>query len=464
MLRSAGGQGLLEDWRGIVLQSLRDVGGRGSLDQLYADIAARYGGRLAPTWQSIVRRTLGDYCRGSAHFRGEHLFEQINPGYWKLSEELQDDDLDGLEDESAQGASPSERIAKPFDPLQIKISRRVVTVGQVVQRIGFGEVELAPDFQRRARLWDATRKSRLIESIMLRIPLPVFYVAADQDENWKVVDGLQRLTTIYDFVAENNPHKFALSQMEYLSDYEGLTYEKLPRGIIRRIDETELNINVIESGTPEQVMFNIFKRLNTGGLILNNQEVRHALNPGPAREFLQRLCTNPAFLRATDGSVNDTRMGARELALRFVAFFLTSYSQYNEDDLDGFLNQAMVRLNKMDETSRRRIEASFVCAMERAYRIFGEDAFRKRFSEGAARNRVNRALFEAWSVTLAALQGSDVDDKLATRKAAIRRRFIRELNNDYEFADAVSVGTGSRSRVTKRFSKIEQILQDELNA
>lgn len=437
--------------------------GRATLEQLYAEIESRHSPRLAPTWQATVRRTLGDYSKASAHFRGEHLFTQLAPGKWEIDRTDAEDDTDGLERDDLF-RSPSERIAKPFDPLQIKISRRVVTVGQVVQRISFGEVELAPDFQRRARIWDPIRKSRLIESIMLRIPLPVFYVAADEDENWKVVDGLQRLTTIYDFTREASPHKFKLSQMEYLSDYEGLFFEGLPRGIVRRINETELNINVIESGTPDQVMFNIFKRLNTGGLTLNGQEIRHALNPGPAREFLQRLCTSEEFQSATDYSVNDNRMGARELVLRFSAFYLTSYNEYNDDDLDGFLNKAMGRLNNISPTALKDLEHAFLSSMKRAVTIFGNDAFRKRYDAHASRNRVNKALFEAWAVALANLRSEDCDTLLELRAPRIRERFIQELSEDTEFDDSVSIGTGSRYRVGKRFSKVEEILQGEMYA
>jgi hypothetical protein len=452
----------MQNWRDIVADALRDLGGAASLEEVYSTILSRHAAELAPTWQATVRRTLGDHSTSSQHFRGEHVFNQIAPGRWALAVETGSGDPDGIEDDRTD-SSPSERIAKPFDPLQIKISRRVVTIGQVVERIEFNEVELAPDFQRRARIWDLPRKSRLIESIMLRIPLPVFYVASDDEENWKVVDGLQRLTTIFDYVSDKSENRFVLSRLEYLSDYEGLYFDRLPRGIVRRISETELNINVIESGTPEQVMFNIFKRLNTGGLTLNSQEIRHALNPGPARDFLKRLSANNDFEIATDRSVSDNRMGARELALRFVAFHLTPYTRYAEDDLDGFLNLTMRQLNAMSEMELGTVETAFSLAMRRAYLIFGKDAFRKRLYEGAARNRVNRALFEAWSVALAKL-GANADDALVTHQSRIRASFMEELLNDYDFMDSVSTSTGSRGRVIKRFATVESILEKALYA
>jgi hypothetical protein len=374
-------------------------------------------------------------------------------------------DEEGLEIEGGPqtaGELP-ERIERPFDPLEIKISRRIVPVGLITRRIEFGEIELAPDFQRRARIWDIVRKSKLIESILLRIPLPVFYVAADEKENWRVVDGLQRLTTIYDFVHTETSHSFNLKGLEYLQAYEGANFDKLPRSIKRRIDETELNINVIESGTPDEVMFNVFKRINTGGITLNGQEIRHALNPGPARGFLTNLADSKELYEATDGSVTDVRMGARELALRFSAFFITPPSEYGGSDLDGFLNEAMKRLNSASEKERMRISDAFKVSMIRAQALFGNDAFRKRFPSSTSRSPINRALFEAWSVPLAKLP-EDRYRQLLLKSAQLKSAFATELSGNPEFLASISVSTGDRTRVRERFTVVERIIKEILGA
>jgi hypothetical protein len=375
-----------------------------------------------------------------------------------------DDPTQGLEGDDlvTPVPDPLEKLADPFDPLQIKISRRVVTVEQVVKRIRYKEIELAPDFQRRARIWDIGRKSRLIESLLLRIPLPVFYVAADAKENWRVVDGLQRLTTIYDFMDTGGENQYTLRGLEYLSDIEGVGYESLPRGIIRRIDETELNINIIESGTPDRVMFNIFKRLNTGGMSLNNQEIRHALNPGHARNFLIELSTLSLFQHATSFSVKDDRMGARELVLRFIAFYLVNYKSYVADDLDGFLNEAMRQLNIMSGNQLLEIKNAFESAMYRSLTIFDDDAFRKRYDENEPRKPINRALFESWAVSLSRLTDEQFD-RVQDRKRELRDAFSTMLWDDDDFASAISVGTGNRSRVYKRFEAIEKLIGRFIN-
>ncbi|WP_277984589.1 DUF262 domain-containing protein [Sphingomonas faeni] len=373
-------------------------------------------------------------------------------------------DEEGLEAEpSFTSTELPEVIERPFDPLEIKISRRIVTVGLITRRIEYGEIELAPDFQRRARIWDVVRKSKLIESILLRIPLPVFYVAADDAENWRVVDGLQRLTTIYDFIHTETEHSFSLRGLEYLQAYEGATFDQLPRSIKRRIDETELNINVIESGTPDEVMFNVFKRINTGGITLNGQEIRHALNPGPAREFLATLAGCPEFKAATDGSVSDQRMGARELALRFSAFILIPYQQYSEGNLDGFLNEAMKRLNHLSSSELDALYERFKISMVRARALFNNDAFRKRFSPNAGRTPINRALFEAWSVPLSGMSKDDFS-RLEINSELLNSIFQKALNTNQFFLSSISISTGSRARVIERFSTIEKIIKEVLGA
>ena len=100
-------------------------------------------------------------------------------------------------------------------------------------------------------IWSDLRKSRLIESLLLRIPIPVFYVSADDRDNWSVVDGVQRMSTIFDYIEGH----FVLGGLEYLADLTGLQYGELPRNMHRRIGETQLIVNVIEPGTPSEVMF-----------------------------------------------------------------------------------------------------------------------------------------------------------------------------------------------------------------
>ena len=127
---------------------------------------------------------------------------------------------------------------------------------QIVSQIRNGKIYWDSDVQR-AFAWQPECQSWLIESLLLRIPIPVFYLAADEGSNWSVVDGVQRLSAIYNFVTG----EFFLNRLEYFVRFDGKHYYDLPRPIQRRIDETQLVLHIVEVGTPEDVMFNISRRI-----------------------------------------------------------------------------------------------------------------------------------------------------------------------------------------------------------
>ncbi len=145
----------------------------------------------------------------------------------------------------------SEDIVEPFDPATIRISTKEPTVNLVIERMRRKEIELQPDFQRSGDVWEIETRSRLVESLLLWIPLPGFYLAADEKENWKVVDGLQRLSTLRDFIILRT---LRLQGLEYLSKFEKCGFDELPRPMQRRIMETQLSCHVIEPSTPPEVI------------------------------------------------------------------------------------------------------------------------------------------------------------------------------------------------------------------
>ena len=356
----------------------------------------------------------------------------------------------GLEPEKEESGA----IKRPFDPEKIKVRTMNVVVDQIVSRIDHKEIDLAPGFQRKAGIWKIRQKSRLIESLLLRIPIPVFYVAADENEAWSVVDGVQRTSTIYGYVNGD----FPLTQIEYLTKLEGHSYDQLPRPMQRRIRETQLAVNVIEPGTPEEVMFNIFKRINTGGLVLNGQEIRHALHPGPIRNLLEDLAGSKEFLNATDGSIKTERMADRECVLRFFAFHIYPWEKYTDNDLDGYLGLAMKKINNMSSYERKNISMNFRKTMDASCKIFQNKAFRKPFTERERRRRINKALFDAWAVGLARRSEDQIAALVDSRKK-VAREFVSLMKNDLEFDDAITYSTGTPSRVRKRFQAIDDLIE-----
>ena len=365
-------------------------------------------------------------------------------------------DESGVEAESED--PDYEKIDSPFDPSRIRVRTVPVLVEQLVSRIRHKELDLSPDFQRLRGIWKPVDKSRLVESLLLRIPIPVFYVAADEEDLWRVVDGVQRISTMADYIEG----LFPLQRLEYLDHFNGSHYQELPRPMQRRISETQLTVNVIEPGTPQEVMFNIFHRINTGGLSLNGQEIRHALNPGPVRAFLVALAESDEFLTATNRRISPKRMGDRECVLRFLAFRMEPWETYSADSLDTHLGAAMKRLN---ETSGRHeaLAEDFRRAMRVAAAIFGQYAFRKRYSIDEEWLRpINKALFESWSVQFARCS-LEQNERLIERRDEVQERSIALLNNDPEFEKAISLSTGTPQRIRKRFAAIGALIQEVLS-
>ncbi len=365
-----------------------------------------------------------------------------------------DADYDGVEVED----TGSDEISTPFDPTKIRIRTHSPTISLLLTRIREEEIDLQPDFQRRAGLWSPKKQSQLIESLLIRIPLPAFYFDATNEDRWLVVDGLQRLWTLRRFAIESD---LKLTGLEFLEDWNGKGFSDLPRKFQRRIEETQITAYLIEPGTPEAVKFNIFKRINTTSLPLSSQEIRHALNQGKARDFLQRLAESKDFLSATVEGVSSKRMADRECVLRFLAFVLTPYSDYQEGDVDAYLNEKMADLNEISDTKSAELERRFLRAMHAAERIFDVDAFRKRYFPDAPRNPINKALFEAWSVGLDACSDEEIG-RLVEKRQSVIDQFAQLLADNRQFETSISLSTGDPAKVKTRFGAIENLIRKVL--
>lgn len=352
-------------------------------------------------------------------------------------------------------------IGEPFNPDDIDITTRTMTVDLLLSRIEGGAIDLAPDFQRRAGIWNEERQSRLIESLLLRIPLPTLYAAEDKDENWAIVDGIQRLSTIVRFISPND-HTFTtlrLKNLEYLgNEFNGCTFDELPVRFKRRLKETELVVHLIRHGTPEEVKYNIFARINTGGLPLSPQELRNALIPGAARDVLYRFAECDEFKVSTTYSIRDERMAAREMALRFIAFKLTKPKHYKERDFDRFLSNAMRAINALDAQQLSNLENAFKESLMTAKSIFGDHAFRKRYNTVHGRYPINKALFETLCVAFSTLTPAQLA-QCVHRADEMNSAFI-SLMLDTDFDTSISQGTGDTAKVRRRFSAIQKLVDD----
>lgn len=355
--------------------------------------------------------------------------------------------------------SSGDLMEKPFNPTKIDITTKPLTIDLLLKRLKADpiEIDLAPAFQRKGDLWDDKKQSQLIESLLIKFPLPAFYFDGSDNDKWLVVDGLQRLSTLRNFIILK---KLKLTGLEFLTKLDGFTFDDLPRNLQRQIEEAQITAYIINAGTPAEVKFNIFKRINTGGLILNSQEIRHALNQGIPAMFVEELADSTDFKEAT-GRINPNRMLDREFITRFLAFKLNPVSEY-KPDLDTYMNQKMGELKLLSEAERDEIKESFISSMKLAKDIFGEKAFRKVYDLNEPRRKpINKALFEVWSVELSKLSTTD-KEKLRTNKTILFNEFIELMNSDEMFVDSITSATGNKSRVSYRYSKIEELIKNTL--
>ncbi len=236
--------------------------------------------------------------------------------------------------ESEEESEFLDPVMEPFNPSKIDIVVKPKSLDTLIERIEHNEIDMNTDFQRHADLWDNGKMSRLIESILIRFPLPAFYFDASEDDNWLIVDGLQRLSSIRKFVIDK---KLRLSGLEFLTDLHGCTYDKLHRTYQRRIKECPVTVYMIKPGTPNDVKYSVFKRINTGGLTLNNQEIRNALAKPRERKLLEEAA-NLEYSKAMLGDLSK-RMQDQELVLRFWAFYQLDYLNEKRILLHSWIKQ-----------------------------------------------------------------------------------------------------------------------------
>ncbi len=352
----------------------------------------------------------------------------------------------------------------PLDAVFVRTELR--SVSEVVKRIHNQRYVLDPDFQREF-VWPSAKQSKLIESCIMRIPLPVFYVAEGGDGRIIVVDGLQRLTTFVRFL-RNDLKLAGLATAEGaekgngLHILEGKYFDDLPLNLQERVQDTQLTMYILDAKAPERARLDIFERVNSGEP-LTRQQMRNALYNGPATQWLKRGAESQEFQAATGGTLNSKTMRDREAINRFCAFKLLGPSHYTTGDMDGFLAEGLLALGRLDEVKRDDVMQAFRRTMELNMALFGEHAFRKSLAAptaGAARSVINISLFEVCSVTLF---NEATLSRAASRHDAVRGAIIKLLRNE-EFATAITYSTNSTLSVRRRFAFMEKAVSEAIDS
>lgn len=364
-----------------------------------------------------------------------------------------------VEKEDLTGGDTTEAITKPFNPNEIDVDISTVNLGSLIEQLENDEIDLQPDFQRVIDVWDNVKKSRLIESILLGLPLPSFYFSEDPvSQKLSIIDGLQRICAIRDFVLEKSD-PLRLEGLQFLKTFEGFTFDQLARPEVKRIKALKITMNTLRKSTPIEVKYIIFQRVNTAGEPLTPQEMRHALNQGPAAIFVKELAEMQSFKLATNHSIAPKRMQDRDFINRFIAFFI-GFDDY-QGDLDMFLNEKMGELNKMSSDQREEIRAAFDKSMKCCYEIFGDDTFRKRYDISDKKKPISKSVYDTLSVNIAWLSDAD-RERLLSKADAFRTEMIK-LFNDTRFNNSISIATGQKRKVEQRFKMVKSLLQQVIN-
>lgn len=363
-----------------------------------------------------------------------------------------------------------EQEIHPYNPDLIRIEPKPFQISLVQELIEDKDIDLAPEFQRHFVWKDKGMRSRLIESIMLRIPLPLFYLSQDRDSTYQVIDGLQRLTVINQFLK----NEFALVDLEYLKECEGLYFDKLNAKkeslsdsqhskYAKRIRQTQVIFNIIDPQTPSKVKFDIFKRINQGGKPLKPQEIRNCMTKPKSRLFLRELTKSKEFKNATNNSINSIRMEDEELVLRFIAFYLKEDNE-KASYMGTFLDETIDKLNNVSTNKLNEIKIAFFNAMNNAYYLFGKFAFRKcltkDFKDGARKPLINKSIFTTYSYVLSKYNFEIV--KKQNKKDSLPILLAKKIESSPEYLEYITGGTNSFSRLETSFKYAQELINENL--
>lgn len=318
-------------------------------------------------------------------------------------------------------------------------------------------LDLTPPFQREL-VWSTRQKCELIESILMGIPLPAFYMREDINGVYIVVDGKQRLSTLFDFI----DGKFRLDNLCILRDKNKCYFKDLSPVEQNKIEDYSLNVNVIKSPTDDRVTFDLFDRVNRSGTKLNNQEMRNALYQGTSTKLIDELAKIEPFLKATEKSLPKKHMKDRYFVLRFIAFYLwqeqrsvdveTREKLEYKSNVEDFLGKTMRYLNTLsiDDFAIRDIKNMFRFVMKRSTEvILPLGGFRLPVEEGKQRRPLNMAFFESLSYLLS---------KTSDKSHAEIEGIYKELLQNKEYISTLTYSVDSTQQIQKRYQVIRKYI------
>ncbi|QFP77214.1 DUF262 domain-containing protein [Deinococcus sp. AJ005] len=358
----------------------------------------------------------------------------------------------GLNSDSAESELPPLDI--PTDARRVSTGIQDIAIDYLSGQITRGKIILQPEFQRKF-VWSTSKASRLIESILLNIPIPVVYVAESAGGKQEVVDGQQRLTSPHAFLTGSFPassglkQDFKLTGLQVLHELNGKKFADLDEATQGDLENATLRFIVIKSESHPDVKFEVFERLNLGAERLNDQELRNCVYRGSYNNLLQSLSENSNFLKIQGLREPHSRMADRQLILRFLALYRLTHLHY-KGNMKQVMNRELEERRDPSESDLKKLRDLFENCIDMAWTVFGDKAFR-RFQPGSEQNpdgswdkRLNFALWDTIMYGFSFYGKSDI----VPNADRIREEFLDLMTNDSTFVEYVA-STGDKAERLK---------------
>ena len=346
----------------------------------------------------------------------------------------------------------------PFDPSQLKVEVKNTTIGKLCEMLEHDMFDLQPNFQRHPNIWNNSKKSRFIESIILGLPIPSLYFYVDHSsKRWIVIDGLQRLCALKDFVVDQSMH---LRNLEFLDKYSDYSYDDFTYFERVEMSMRDVTLNIISGEASKEAIYLIFKRINSDGVVLKPAEIRNALYCGKGMDFVKSVADSEEFLRVIGTSVSINRMSHYDYVSRFMAFYMNGYESYKEN-MDVFLGEALKYLNDSDGEQFGELRDAFFRSLHICCSLLGRNVFRSPIvPENRKTNPMSITLFETMMYSVSYLNLADAQ-RLQNRKEMYVEQYA-EMFKDPQLQKLLAQGTGKPNSVYYRFKMMEQLVKNVL--
>lgn len=339
----------------------------------------------------------------------------------------------------------------------VRVTKKDFSIYELFRKYKKQQLILEVDFQRNA-VWGYKQKCELIESILMGLPLPIFYFKQQNNSTYVVVDGKQRLSTLFEFL--NNG--FSLRALKILTFLNGKQFKDLSGefGIYQsQLEDYQVYSHVILPPTPDKILFDIFDRVNRGGTKLNKQEIRNALYHGKGLNMITNITQSKIFEEATRiEHKKDVRMKGSYLLTRFFSFYLFFNGLLFKDgekyeyigDLDDLIEATLMRLNQaLPEELESLRQMTMVC-LDMSKEILGRGAFRREANES---NPINMNLFETTLYFMTLIMKKNLSYKKIGQE-------LQKVINSEEYLGYIGNSRDNVRKVNGRFGLMEHLFKE----